>query len=157
MTDTATLARSVADTEAEPVRSRVEQKADPLYVGRVKAHPKAVDGGWRRFKTGALILCLAVYYVLPWIRWDRGPGIPNQAVLADFAGGRFYFFWLEIWPQEIYYLTGLLVLAALGLFLATSLFGRVWCGFTCPQTVWTDLFMFVERRIEGDRGAHPPR
>ena len=66
-------------------------------------------------------------------------------------GRRIYFFWIEIWPQEIYYLAGLLILAAIGLFLVTSLFGRVWCGFTCPQTVWTDLFMWVERAIEGDR------
>ena len=67
------------------------------------------------------------------------------------AAGRLYFFGIEIWPQEIYYLTGLLILAAFGLFLATSLFGRLWCGFACPQTVWTDLFMQVERWIEGDR------
>ncbi|MCB1884772.1 MAG: cytochrome c oxidase accessory protein CcoG [Geminicoccaceae bacterium] len=153
MATTATIARAEADADAAPVRSRIEQKSDPLYVGRVKVHPKAVDGKWRRFKTAVLVLCLAVYYAVPWIRWDRGPGVPDQAVLADFSGQRFYFFWLEIWPQEIYYITGLLILAALGLFLATSLFGRVWCGFTCPQTVWTDLFMFVERRIEGDRGA----
>ena len=76
----------------------------------------------------------------------------DQAVLADMAAGKLYFFAIEIWPQEIYFLTGLLILAAFGLFLATSLFGRLWCGFACPQTVWTDLFMQVERWIEGDRG-----
>ena len=96
-------------------------------------------------------MLLAIYYVTPWLRWDRGPDAPNQAVLADMAGGRLYFFGIEIWPQEIYFLTGLLMLAAFGLFLATSLFGRLWCGFACPQTVWTDLFMQVERWIEGDR------
>ena len=69
------------------------------------------------------------------------------------ANRRLYFFWIEIWPQEIYFLTGLLILAAFGLFLVTSLFGRVWCGYACPQTVWTDLFMWVERLIEGDRAA----
>ena len=90
---------------------------------------------------------------MPWLRWERGPGVPDQAVLIDMPGRRAYFFWIEIWPQEIYYLTALLILAAFGLFLVTSIGGRVWCGFTCPQTVWTDLFMWVERLIEGDRGA----
>jgi cytochrome c oxidase accessory protein FixG len=74
-------------------------------------------------------------------------------VLVDLARERFYFFFIEIWPQEIYYLTGLLILAALGLFLVTALFGRVWCGYACPQTVWTDLYILVERLIEGDRSA----
>jgi cytochrome c oxidase accessory protein FixG len=79
--------------------------------------------------------------------------VPDQAFLIDMPGRRAYFLWIEIWPQEVYYLTGLLLLGAFGLFLVTSIAGRVWCGFTCPQTVWTDLFMWVERRIEGDRGA----
>jgi cytochrome c oxidase accessory protein FixG len=74
-------------------------------------------------------------------------------VLVDIGNARLFFFFIEIWPQEVYYLTGLLVLGAIGLFAATSLFGRVWCGFACPQTVWTDLFMWVERLIQGDRNA----
>src|SRR6185436_6604484 len=94
---------------------------------------------------------LGIYYLAPWLPWDRGPGAPNQALLIDMPGRRAYFLWIEIWPQEIYFLAGLLILGALGLFLATSIAGRVWCGFTCPQTVWTDLFMQVERWIEGDR------
>jgi cytochrome c oxidase accessory protein FixG len=100
-----------------------------------------------------LALCLAAYYLVPWLRWDRGPGAPDQAVLVDMTHARLYFFFIEIWPQEVYYLTGLLILGAIGMFMATSLFGRVWCGFTCPQTVWTDLFMLVERWIQGDRNA----
>lgn len=96
---------------------------------------------------------LAIYYITPWIRWDRGLNAPDQAVLLDFPGRRFYFFFIEIWPQEVYYLTGLLILAAVGLFFVTSLAGRVWCGYACPQTVWTDLYLWVERRIEGDRNA----
>jgi cytochrome c oxidase accessory protein FixG len=79
--------------------------------------------------------------------------VPDQAVLVDITNGRLFFLWIEIWPQEVYYLTGLLVLGAIGLFAATSLFGRVWCGFACPQTAWTDLFMLVERKIQGDRNA----
>lgn len=138
-------------TVAEDVLSRREQRASPLYAGRVKVYPKAVRGTFRTIKWAALIVLLGIYYITPWIRWDRGPGLPDQAVLADFITRRIYFFGLEIWPQEIYFLTGLLMLGAFGLFLVTALFGRVWCGFACPQTVWTDLYMWVERLIEGDR------
>ncbi len=137
----------------EDVLSRKEQKREPLYAGRVKVHPMDIRGTVRRIKWIVLGLCLGAYYLGPWIRWDRGPGAPDQALLVDLPNRRFYFFWIEIWPQEIYYLTALLILAALALFLATSIGGRVWCGYTCPQTVWTDLFMWVERRIEGDRNA----
>ncbi len=124
-----------------------------FFADRVRVYPKAVHGPVRRVKWAVLIFCLTVYYVLPWIRWDRGPGEPDQAVLLDVAARRFFFFDLEIWPQEIYYLTGLLIVAAVALFLVTSIAGRLWCGYACPQTVWTDLFMWVERLIEGDRGA----
>ena len=123
----------------------------PLYANRQKVYPKDVNGPVRRAKWAVLILCLALYYAVPWLRWDRGPGAPDQAVLVDITNGRLFFFFAEIWPQEVYFLTGVLVLGAIGLFVATSLFGRVWCGFTCPQTVWTDLFMWVERLIQGDR------
>jgi cytochrome c oxidase accessory protein FixG len=124
-----------------------------LYVRRKQIYPQLAHGRVRAIKWLALIATLAIYYVLPWLRWDRGDGAPDQAVLADFAGGRFYVFALEIWPQEVYYITGLLIIAALGLFMVTALFGRVWCGFACPQTVWTDLFLVVERFFEGDRNA----
>jgi cytochrome c oxidase accessory protein FixG len=131
---------------------RLQAAADaPLYAARQQVYPKAVAGTVRRWKWVVLILCLTAYYLVPWLRWDRGPGAPDQAVLVDIGHGRLFFFFIEIWPQEVYFLTGLLVLAAIGLFVATSLFGRVWCGFACPQTVWTDLFMWVERRIQGDR------
>ena len=130
-----------------------QQKAQPLYENRKKIYPRKVSGFWRRVKWGALWALLGLYYIGPWIRWDRGPNAPDQALLVDLAGRRAYFFSIEIWPQEVYYLTGLLILGAIGLFLATAWFGRVWCGFTCPQTVWTDLFMWVERKIEGDRNA----
>ncbi|TIT75852.1 MAG: 4Fe-4S binding protein, partial [Mesorhizobium sp.] len=75
------------------------------------------------------------------------------AVLLDLANRRFYFFFIEIWPQEFYYVAGLLMMAGIGLFLITSTVGRAWCGYTCPQTVWVDLFLVVERAIEGDRNA----
>ena len=122
-----------------------------LYASRVKIFPKSVSGFYRRLKWQMLWLLLALYYVAPWLRWDRGAGAPDQAILVDAEQGRLFFFMIEIWPQEVYYLTGLLIMAAIGLFLATSLAGRVWCGYACPQTVWTDLFIWVERLIEGDR------
>lgn len=128
-----------------------------LYAKRRQIYPKLVSGKFRTLKWALLILMLGIYYVLPWLRWDRGAGVPDQAVLADFEGGKFYFFFLEIWPQEVYYITGLLILAAIGLFLATAVFGRVWCGYACPQTVWTDLFIVVERFFEGDRNARMMR
>ncbi|MCC8430339.1 cytochrome c oxidase accessory protein CcoG [Reyranella aquatilis] len=139
----------VRDDEA--VSLRKQKEALPLYVTRIKVYPRAVAGQWRRIKWAVLVLLLGIYYLVPWIRWDRGPDAPNQAILIDLDGRRGWFFDTVIWPQEVYFVTGLLILAAFGLFLATSLFGRVWCGFTCPQTVWTDLFMWVERLIEGDR------
>jgi cytochrome c oxidase accessory protein FixG len=128
-----------------------------FFADRVRVYPKTVDGPVRRFKWGVLIFCLAVYYLLPWLRWDRGEGRPNQALLLDLWHERFYAFGIEIWPQQIYFLTGLLVLGAIGIFLVTSLFGRLWCGYSCPQTVWTDLFMWVECRIEGDRNERMKR
>ena len=129
--------------------------ADPpsLYAAREPIFPKAVSGPFRRLKWIIMGLTLAIYYITPWIRWDRGPGMPDQAVLVDLANRRFFFFWIEIWPHEFYFVAGLLVMAGLGLFLFTSALGRVWCGYTCPQTVWTDLYVHVERWIEGDRNA----
>ncbi|MBL8709317.1 MAG: cytochrome c oxidase accessory protein CcoG [Rhodospirillaceae bacterium] len=124
-----------------------------LYAEHVKVYPQRIWGRFRKLKWTTLAVLLGIYYLVPWIRWDRGPNVPDQAVLIDMGGRRAYFLWIEIWPQEVYYLTGLLILGAFGLFFATSLLGRVWCGFTCPQTVWTDLFMQVERWIEGDRNA----
>jgi len=124
-----------------------------LYAKRIKLYPKLAHGFYRNIKWIALFVLLSIYYITPWIRWDRGLGQPNQAVLVDFEHARFYFFFIEIWPQEVYYITGLLILAALGLFLATSLFGRVWCGYACPQTIWTDLFIQIEKFFEGDRNA----
>ncbi|WP_323766680.1 cytochrome c oxidase accessory protein CcoG [Marinovum sp.] len=124
-----------------------------LYKAREPIFPKRVSGRFRSLKWAIMIVTLGIYYLVPWIRWDRGPSLPDQAVLIDLAGRRFYFFWIEIWPHEFYFVAGLLIMAGLGLFLFTSALGRVWCGYACPQTVWTDLFLLVERRIEGDRNA----
>jgi len=125
--------------------SVAEAAIPSLYADRQRVYPKAVFGKIRSVKWAALILCLAAYYLVPWLRWARGPGMPDQAVLVDMTNARLFFFWIEIWPQEIYFLTGALILGAFALFAVSSLFGRLWCGFTCPQTVWTDLFMFAGR------------
>jgi cytochrome c oxidase accessory protein FixG len=123
----------------------------PLYAARKEIYPAAVKGTFRSIKWIILVVTLGIYYFLPFLRWDRGPNAPDQAVLIDLANRRFYFFFIEIWPQELYYVTGLLVLSALALFLMNAVAGRMWCGYLCPQTVWTDLFYAVERVIEGDR------
>ena len=143
-------APGVEKISVDAVNSKEERV---LYQKRKKIHPRLAHGTFRRLKWFLLLFTLGVYYLLPWVRWDRGPGLPNQAVLADMANSRFYFFFIEVWPQELYYITGLLVLAALGLFLVTAIAGRVWCGYFCPQTVWTDLMVAVERLWQGDRTA----
>ena len=130
-----------------------DQPSASLYAAREPIFPRRVSGKFRTLKWWIMAVTLAIYYLTPWIRWDRGPNLPDQAVLVDLAGRRFYFFWIEIWPHEFYFVAGLLIMAGLGLFLFTSALGRVWCGYTCPQTVWTDLFILVERWVEGDRNA----
>ncbi|MFH2016930.1 MAG: cytochrome c oxidase accessory protein CcoG [Pseudomonadota bacterium] len=144
------------DTEIERLEASAVNSAkvrQPLYAARKKIFPKRASGAFRRFKWIVMLITLGIYYLTPWIRWDRGPFAPDQAVLIDMANRRFYFFFIEIWPQEFYIVAGLLVMAGFGLFLITSAVGRAWCGYTCPQTVWVDLFLVVERGIEGDRNA----
>lgn len=124
-----------------------------LFEKQEKIYPKRVWGKYRQLKWIAMIVTLGIYYLAPFIRWDRGPNAPDQAILIDLPARRAYWFNIEIWPQEVYILTGILILSAIALFFVTSLFGRVWCGYFCPQTVWTDLFVWVERIIQGDRNA----
>lgn len=123
------------------------------YIGRKKIYPKLAHGFYRKVKWAVMVVTLGIYYLLPWLRWDRGPNLPDQAFLLDFANQRLFFGPIEIWAQELYYITGILILAALGLFLVTAVAGRMWCGYTCPQTVWTDLMIVVERFWQGDRNA----
>ncbi len=137
--------------EAEAVNA--PKTRQPLYAARKKVFPKRASGSFRRFKWLVMAVTLGIYYLTPVDRWDRGPYAPDQAVLVDLANRRFYFFFIEIWPQEFYFVAGMLVMAGIGLFLVTSTVGRAWCGYTCPQTVWVDLFLVVERAVEGDRNA----
>src|SRR3569623_3716904 len=150
------LEELVRQSEVRPAASPPPPPDDdlddaPLYAARRKIYPQSVHGTFRRIKWAVLLVTLGIYYFLPFVRWDRGPNAPSQAVLVDFSGSRFYFFFIELWPQEIYYFTGLLIIAAMSLFLMNAVAGRLWCGYLCPQTVWTDLFYAVERWVEGDR------
>lgn len=110
--------------------------------------PQKVKGRYRSIKTAVATLLLGFYFLMPWIRWDRGPALPDQAVLFDLPNRRLFIFGLEFWPQDLPIAVGALILGAFALFYATTLAGRVWCGFTCPQTVWTDLFNGVDRVCE---------
>ena len=149
------VSSAVAEPEATTLRHEPPRQQLPtkLFEKRTKVHNKRIDGPFRRFKWFVMFVTLAIYYGTPWIRWDRGPYAPDQAVLVDLANRRFYMFGIEIWPHEFYYVAGLLIMAALGLFLVTSAVGRAWCGYACPQTVWTDLFQHVDRFVDGDRNA----
>jgi len=148
-----------APAEAAPGIERIDvtavasKLAREAYAVRQKIYPKLAHGTFRKVKWAVMAVTLGIYYALPWIRWDRGPNLPNQAFLLDFANQRLFFGPIEIWAQELYFITGLLILSALGLFLVTSIAGRMWCGYTCPQTVWTDLMIVVERFWQGDRNA----
>jgi cytochrome c oxidase accessory protein FixG len=144
---------------AVPGATRVDERAiyhdpkHPFYIPRPPVHPKLVHGKFRNIKWAVMAVWLTLFCGLPWIRFDRGPGLPDQALLFDFAHQRLYLFGLEIWPQEFYFVTGMLVLSGLGLFAVTALAGRVWCGYACWQTVWTDLMIQAERLWQGDRNA----
>ena len=136
---------------AAATRTAIPAVDGSLYAARTKIQPQLVHGTFRRIKWMVLAVALGVYYLVPFLRWHRGEGEPSQAVLLDLDRGRFYFFSVELWPQDVTYVMGLLILAAFILFLMNAVAGRVWCGYLCPQTVWTDLFLAVERLIEGDR------
>jgi len=116
------------------------------FEAAVRIHPRTVHGRFARLRWLLLALTQLVFYGLPWLQWDG-----RQAVLLDLEARRFYLFGSVLFPQDLIYLTGLLVFSALLLFFATTLAGRVWCGFACPQTVYTEMFMWIERRCEGER------
>lgn len=136
-----------------PPAATSRQSQTSAYEAHKKIYPKEAHGTFRNIKWAVTAITLAIYYVLPWIRWYRGPGLPKQAFLLDFANQRLLFGPIEIWAQEFYYVTGALVLSALLLFLVTAVAGRMWCGYACPQTVWTDLMIAVERFWQGDRNS----
>jgi cytochrome c oxidase accessory protein FixG len=117
-----------------------------MYVSERKIYPRDVDGRFQRLRTLAVFVLLGMYYVFPWLQWQG-----RQAVLFDLAARKFYIFGLAFWPQDFIFLALGLVMAGLSLFFFTTLAGRLWCGYACPQTVWTEVFLWMERWTEGDR------
>ena len=128
-----------------PAEAPIEQQ---LYAIRQTIQTRAVHGMFANWRIALVLLTQVVYYGLPWLQWDN-----RQAVLFDLAARKFYIFGLVFWPQDFVYLTGLLILSALALFLFTAVAGRLWCGYACPQTVYTEIFMWVESWLEGDHIA----
>lgn len=123
-----------------------------LYQNRIEIFPRSVKGRFRYLKYVILALAYGVYFLLPWVRWERSSG-PDQAVLFDIVHRRFYIFDLTVYAQDIFWLAGFLVIAAFLLFFVTGIAGRVFCGYFCFQTLWTDVFMLIERLVQGDRNA----
>jgi len=123
-----------------------EQVEQSLYAKREKIYPREVHGLFARLRTLGVVGLLGIYYLTPWLRWDG-----SQAILLDLPARKFHIFSLTLWPQDFIYLAFLLIIAGLTLFFVTALAGRVWCGYACPQTVWTEAFLWIERKVEGDR------
>ncbi len=135
---------SVAPATNPPASDQVVS----LYAGHQIIYPRSVSGRFSQWRWGVVFLTQLVFYGLPWLQWGQ-----RQAVLFDLTARRFYIFGLVLYPQDFIYLTGLLVISALSLFLFTAVAGRLWCGYACPQTVYTEIFMWIERKFEGDRSA----
>jgi len=119
-----------------------------MYAAREEIHPREVKGRYAASRWACVWLTQVLFYGLPWVRWNG-----RQAVLFDLGARKFHLFGLVLWPQDFIYLAGLLIICAYGLFLVTTVAGRMWCGYACPQTVYTEIFLWIERRIEGNRSA----
>jgi len=117
-----------------------------LYAKRLKIYPRQVGGIFASMRISAVLILLGLYYGLPWLSWDG-----QQAILFDLPARQFHILGMTLWPQDFIYLSGLLIIAALSLFFFTAVAGRLWCGFACPQTVWTEVFLWIERMVEGER------
>lgn len=123
-----------------------------LYASHEKIYPRSVSGFFSNWRWGMVFLTQLVFYGIPWLEWGQ-----RQAVLFDLGARRFYIFGLVLYPQDFIYLTGILVISALSLFLFTAVAGRLWCGYACPQTVYTEIFLWIEKKVEGDRSARMRR
>jgi cytochrome c oxidase accessory protein FixG len=136
--------------KASTPAARQAEAVQSLYAKRIEIYPRSKIGdhlAWfQKWRWAAVWATQIVFYGLPWLMWND-----RQALLFDLAARRFYIFGLVLWPQDIVFLTAILIIAALSLFLFTAVGGRLWCGYACPQTVYTEIFMWIERRIEGDR------
>jgi cytochrome c oxidase accessory protein FixG len=119
-----------------------------LYESQDKIYPRSVSGFFTKWRWAMIWLTQLVFYGIPWLEWGQ-----RQALLFDLGSRRFYIFNLVLYPQDLIYLTAILIISALSLFLFTAIAGRLWCGYTCPQTVYTEIFLWIEHKIEGDRAA----
>jgi cytochrome c oxidase accessory protein FixG len=131
---------------ARPSLQATDEVQQSLYAKRQKIYAREVHGLFAGLRVAAVVALLGIYYGLPWVRWND-----RQAVLFDLPARKFYIFDWVFWPQDFFYLALLLIIAAYALFFFTAVAGRLWCGYACPQTVWTEVFMWIERKIEGDR------
>jgi len=136
----------MTDNSTQAAKATADQVEVELLAKREKIYPRAVTGAFARLRVLAVWTLLGLYYGVPWLNWDG-----QQAVLFDLPDRRFYLFGITFWPQDFFYMASLLIIAALALFFFTALAGRLWCGYSCPQTVWTEVFLWIERKIEGDR------
>ncbi|MDJ0738465.1 MAG: cytochrome c oxidase accessory protein CcoG [Gammaproteobacteria bacterium] len=132
----------MSEPAATPNDQPIEEE---LYKKREKLYPREVHGVFAVLRLLAVAALLGIYYGLPWVNWDG-----HQAVLFDLPARKFYIFGLTFWPQDFFYLSMLLIIAAIALFMFTALAGRLWCGYACPQTVWTEIYMWIEQKIEGN-------
>ena len=134
------------------VPAGADEELISLYSAHEKIYPRSVSGFFSKWRWGMVLLTQLVFYGVPWIEWGQ-----RQAVLFDLGARRFYIFGLVLYPQDFIYLAGILVISALALFLFTAVAGRLWCGYACPQTVYTEIFLWIEKKIEGDRSARMRR
>lgn len=139
--------RKVIPIAAAPAETP-KTDAVSLYEAQKKVYPRSISGLFASWRWIMVYVTQLVFYGLPWLQWGE-----RQMVLFDLGARRFYIFGLVLYPQDFIYLTGLLIISALALFLFTAVAGRLWCGFSCPQTVYTEIFMWIEHKIEGDRSA----
>lgn len=136
-----------------PIVAAVPDQGDTsMHMASQKIYPRSVKGFFTNWRWIMVWVTQIVFYGLPWVEWGQ-----RQAVLFDLSVRRFYLFGLVLYPQDLIYLTGMLITAALSLFLFTAVAGRLWCGYACPQTVYTEVFLWVEKMVEGDRSAHMRR
>jgi cytochrome c oxidase accessory protein FixG len=138
--------------ESSVLAKEADAELISLYAAHEKIYPRSVTGLFSNWRWGMVFLTQLVFYGMPWLEWGQ-----RQAILFDLGTRRFYIFGLVLYPQDFIYLTGILVISALSLFLFTAVAGRLWCGYACPQTVYTEIFLWIEKKMEGDRSARMRR